>query len=323
MRAKVAAALFCALLFGIGVAPAAHAEPSATDKATARKLVDKGKAEEARNDLMAAETSYTAAHQIMHVPTTALHVAEVKAKKTHLVEAREWALEATRLPVLPNELPVQPAARKDAAALAEALSARIPSVQLAVSPNASDITVAIDGVALPPGGWSVPRDVNPGPHSVIVRASGFAESVSEVQLKEGERRTLNVTLQPLAPVQAQLPATAPALPRRQRTPVWMIALTAGGFGLGGALGITAGVTGGIVMGRSGDLQDRCPNDRCPASVADDLSETAALAHVSTGTLIGAGVFATLGTVGAVLLGTRGSERPARVRPTASGLEIVF
>ena len=103
----------------------------------------------------------------------------------------------------------------------------------------------------------------------------------------------------------------------------MIGLTAGGFGLGGALGVTGGVTGGIVLSRADDLTARCPNDRCPAGVADELDETTLLAHVSTGTLVGAGVFATLGTVGAVLLATRASERPARVRATAAGLEVAF
>ena len=83
----VAASL--ALLFG---AAEARAEPSASDKETARGLMATGRADRSNHDLAGALKAFTGADAIMHVPTTGLEVAKAQIDLGLLVEARDTAL---------------------------------------------------------------------------------------------------------------------------------------------------------------------------------------------------------------------------------------
>jgi hypothetical protein len=296
----------------------AFAQPSANDKASARKLIEKGIAAEAAGDLAGAEASFATAHAIMRVPTTGLYLAKVRAKLNKLVEARDVALEASRLPVQPGELPAQPAARVEAAKLSTDLTGRIPSIQFQLTPP--DTAIDIDGSPIPPGATAVARDINPGAHRIVARHPQAQESTQDVVLNEREKRIITIAL-PLNPVEAPVAPPPRAVSFERDPPGWVWLMTIGGFVGGAGAGVAGGVTGGIVLSNSDEILAQCSNGTCPASVEEDLSETTTLSHVSTGAFIGAGVFTAVGITGAVLAASWPKKKV--FKPTASGFALSF
>jgi hypothetical protein len=63
--------------------------------------------------------------------------------------------------------------------------------------------------------------------------------------------------------------------------------------------ITWGVAGGILVGRSSDLEEQCPDGRCPAEREEDLQQAEVTAHVTTVGAVVTGVGAALTLVGAI------------------------
>ena len=77
-------------------ARAAHADPNAADRETARELMQQGRDLRDKNDLKGALQRFKAADDIMHVPTTALPLAQVQADLGLLVEARDTLASSLR-----------------------------------------------------------------------------------------------------------------------------------------------------------------------------------------------------------------------------------
>lgn len=248
----------------------------------------------------------------MHVPTTALNLAVSLEKIGRLVEARDFALEAMRIPPTPNEVPAQGVARKEAEALAVTLTERIPVVDIKVDgPPPSSVEIFING-AISPGGLAVGRRLDPGPYVLEIRAAGHVTAKRSVVLVERERRGETFVLQPVGPsVPAGPPVTqAPITPRDGRASsssrTAPIVLTVVG-GVVGAAGIAVGTGTGVAsLGQTSDLEDQCPGGRCPPSLADDLSDAETLANVSNVAFAvgAAGLVAT--TIGIVWLATGSS-----------------
>jgi hypothetical protein len=144
---RVVVSLACSGAVLLGALGQARAEPSATDKETARALLDEGdKAMEALN-FAAALKAYAAADGLMHVPTTGVRVALAQAELGKLVEAKDTCLAVTRLPAATSEPASFVAARTRCTELVVRLSTRIPSlvIELAgLAPGASP-TVTCDG----------------------------------------------------------------------------------------------------------------------------------------------------------------------------------
>jgi hypothetical protein len=188
---------------GLSGAAPALAEPSAADKETARSLLIEGRAKLAAGDAQAALKAFQAAHAIMGVPTTGLDVAKANVALGQLVEARDMALNITRIPVKPGESEAFAEARTEADKLANELAGRIPSLLIHVQGPPSDavVSVRVDGAEIPSATLSVPRKVNPGSHMVEASSSGFGT----------EQRAVTVAEKETAPVEIQLSALAPAL----------------------------------------------------------------------------------------------------------------
>ncbi len=176
----------------------APAGPSAADRDTARKLLDDGDDAFSKKDFAAALKAYSAAHAIMNVPSTGIEVARAQAALGQLVEARDTALEVTRMPKEPKEPAAFAEARKEAADLAAQLDARIPSVEVKPSGAASGVAVevSIDGTVIPAAAAALPRRVNPGTHKVVVKAEGYADASTEVTLTEGATIEVPLELKP-------------------------------------------------------------------------------------------------------------------------------
>jgi len=138
---------------------AAYAEPSASDKDTARALMGAANKAFADGDFKSALESFRGADAIMGLPTTGLGVMRTEEKLGLLVEARDKALEIGRIPAKPDEAPPDQDARKEAATLAASIEPKIASITVATTEIAAgrEVTVSIDGEKLSPEVAKFPR----------------------------------------------------------------------------------------------------------------------------------------------------------------------
>src|ERR1700683_2568222 len=90
------------LLSGVSVR-VAHAEPTASEKETARTMMDEGHARRDAGDHKAALAQFLGADAIMHVPTTGVEVGREQIALGLLVEARDTLERIMRTPAVPGE----------------------------------------------------------------------------------------------------------------------------------------------------------------------------------------------------------------------------
>lgn len=270
--------LLALLLAGVLAASPAQAEgPSAADRESARALMDKGHDAYDSGHFGEALRPFEQAHALMKLPTTGLWLARTREKLGRLVEARDVALEASRLPVQANESEALGKARREAEALAAALAPRIPTLELEVvgaPPEA--VTVVLDGDRLSPAAVGIPRKLDPGCHTLVARAEGYRTVEQEVELAEGATRHVVLTLQP---GEAGAPARADGAPPAVESGIPTLAYL--GFGLGAA-GLAAGsVTGVLALSRASDAEAQCSAGRCPPAARDEIDASNTFADVST------------------------------------------
>jgi hypothetical protein len=291
--------------------------------AKGRDLTDK-------SDLKGALESFAAADAIMHVPSTGFAVAKTQAQLGMLVEARETALQVSRLPSAANDPAPFVEARAKAKALSDELETRIPAIEITLKnvPAGASPSVTVDGAALPAAALTLPRKLNPG-HHVVVAHAGSSEGKTEVDVKERETRILDVELAPSTSTAATGGSVTPPLPESRPQGSHVPVLAYAGFGVG-IVGVAVGtVTGLVSMSQTSSLKDQCPNGKCPPSVYDsssfqsDLSSAKTMGTVSTISFIVGGV-----GVGVRVVAVRADAREdvrgagARHRETALGGERV-
>jgi hypothetical protein len=149
----------------------------------------------------------------------------------------------------------------------ESLRARIPKIVIERGPGAEAAIIELDGVALGATSIGVELPIDPGPHAIAARASGYLPFEITVNAAEGANESVKVELarQPSpasapAPVPPQI-AGAPEAPHRSRVLPYAI----------GAAGAASLLASGIFLilqnGKVSDLEDVCgPNkNQCPES----------------------------------------------------------
>lgn len=295
-----------------GAAPAA----SAADRETARALMDAGEDRMEAKDYAAALKAYEGADAIMHLPMTGVAVVEAQAALGLLVEARDKAIAVKLLPVRPGENAAFSRAREKAAALADSLAARIPSIKITVEGGPAEVDVLVDGVVLPRAAATAPRSVNPGKHIVAAKAPGHDEVRAEVSVAEGTTLPITLTLKPSAraPAGGIKGAPAPAGPRvdapaeRGTSPLVFVS-----FGVGAAGIIVGSVTGILSISRTSDLSSACPRMTC-APEDDDYNAANTLANLSNVAFAVGAVGVGAGVVGLIVSGADG---PAPKSPRVS------
>ncbi|WP_437291636.1 hypothetical protein [Sorangium sp. So ce406] len=278
------------MLLALTCAPAALAQVSDADRATARSLAVEGQESLDRKDHAAALDRFRRADAIIHAPTLLLGVARAQVGLGQWIAAQESYSRILREGA-PEGSP-EPFFEAIAAAQREldALAPRIPQVLLSVrGPDAADVT--IDGEPVPRAALGVRRPVDPGERTVRATAAGFAPVEVKVTLAEGARETVALELTPLAPPPSASPpplARAPgagpvASGGGTRTTLGIAAL-----GLGG-VGLAAGAVGGLLaIGKHSDLSERCPGNRCDPSLQGDVDTYHAMGTLSTiGFVVGA------------------------------------
>lgn len=168
-----------------------------------------------------------------------------------------------------------------------------------------DLSITLDGLALPKPSWGSETPVDPGKHTIVASAPGYESATVEFTV-EGESTSQTVTVPalvklpepepepvPVAPVGPTEP-TAPAEPEKtpgkaQRTVGWIV----GGVGIVG-LGVGAGLAGSASSQWS---SADCTNGTCPDADAQDKSESAkSQADIATVAFVAGGVLAGTGLV---------------------------
>lgn len=263
--------------------------------------MDEGKARLRANDYPRAIEAIGKANDLMHVPTTALALAKAHLAAGHLVEARDVAIAAERLPREDREPKVFEAARKQAAELARELKPRIPTVRLRVEGAATRIVV--DGIEVPLSIAGEPIAMNPGKRT-IVAAGDAGEARAEVDLAEREAKEVALVLghdvePPPRPAPVVKATPADEQQHGARTPV-ATGLVYGGFGVG-ILGLGAGaITGAMTLSRANGVEPQCANDICAPTARGDLDRARTLGTISTVAFIVGGVGIAAGVVGLLL-----------------------
>lgn len=276
---RVRLTLSAIALVSMVAAPAAAASTSAADRETARSMMQEGRDLRDKGDLKGALQRFKAADDIMHVPTTALEVARTEVALGLLVEARDTIAGIHKTQAQPDD----PTPFKDARVKADELDAqlegRIPTLTISVSGAAEGDSpaVAVDGVSLPSSVASLPRKIDPGHHVVSAKAAG-GEAKEEIDLAEGEKKDVQLTL--VAGGSGPQDDTAGADSRPVvHTPG---PLTYGGIVVGG-LGLAVGaVTGILELSKASTVKGECANKQCrPGDQQSDLSAANTLATIST------------------------------------------
>lgn len=308
LRRSLAALIFTALL-----APAAaRAEASDADRATARTLAGEGQDALEKKDFTTAADRFSRADSLIHAPTLMLGLAHAQVGLGKLVAAQELYNRIVREGVAPKSPPTWAVAVETARKEVESLAPRVPQVVITVK-GPSGARVTLDDAVIPPAALGVKRPADPGAHLIRAVAEGFAPAEASVTLREGATGTVTLELKPAAvaavkpPVVAAVPpSSAPASPpiaapmpppapgqaasgSTQRT----LALVA--FGVGGAGLVLGGVTGGLAIGKHGDLADSCAKG-CPPDKLADLDSFHTLATLSTVGFILGGAGAAAGTI---------------------------
>jgi hypothetical protein len=305
----------CAAICVVLAAPAVLAQPSATQKETARALMGEARELREQGDLVGSLKRFKAADWIMGVPTTAYEVAVTQAQLGDLVEARETLRRLLALQVYPDDPPPFNEARSKAKALDQQLSGRISTLRFAVTGvNKGDAyEVEVDGEAVPPALVNLPLRVNPGKHVVVARIDN-REVKREVET--GEAQTLDVELafgkgtgagagEDSDAGNASEGATAEhAAPGKKRHAPTLSYVGAGVAVTGFLVGSVAGIS--AISHRNAAKRD-CVGNQCPPSTWSDLDKAHSMATVSTVGFVVGTLGAAVG-IGAAVLGSSDAKK---------------
>jgi hypothetical protein len=295
----------------------AQAQSSAADRETARSMMQEGRDLRDKGDLKGALQRFKAADDIMHVPTTGLEVARTQVSLGLLVEARDTVATIHKTPAQPDD----PAPFKDARVKADELDAqiesRIPTLTISVIGAAETDTpvVMVDGVSLPPSVASLPRKIDPGHHVVSAKAAS-GEAKQELDIAEGDKKEVQLTLVAGTPTGPQEESTAGAAPETEQSVVHTPGpLTWAGIVVGG-LGLAVGtVTGILELSKASTVKGECANKQCgPGTPASDLSAANSLATISTVSFAVAAAGAAVAVVSLVV--GHGGSTAVKTQPAA-------
>ena len=266
-------------------------EVSASDKETARQLMDSGDEKFERGDYAGALKDYQGADSIMGVSSTGYAVGRTLAQLGRLIEARDKLLTVMRMPPVDGESPILLKARVEANRLQSEVADRIPSLKLQITgvPDDADVTIRIGGQPVPAQTMALPRTVDPGTHEIDGSCPGYEKVTLKITVTEGEQRQVEVVFK-----RAQQGADGTA------EDDGISPLVIAGFSVGGVGIIIGAITGGVSLAQASDVKDQCTNDVCPTALEEDRDSSVTLAHVSTASFIIGGSGVALGVIGLIL-----------------------
>lgn len=277
-----------------------------------RALVDKGRFEEACD-------RFARSQQLDPAVGTLLNLGECFEQVDKLATAWLAYRQATALAVTRNDERRASLARKAAARLEPRLALLAIASPKVPPPG---LTVTRNGVRVDPAAFDTPLPVDPGLQTIEATADERKSWQTTVELREGERNTVQIPdLEPTTPV-AQAPAPQDEPGDAQRAVA--IGLEIGG----GAVFATGLVFGALAFARWDSVSEVCPGGQCPSEAdrlrkASEADEALAFSTISSvATAVGA-----VGLVAGVVLHLTAPERRVSVAPlvdrTALGLAVTL
>ena len=204
---------------------------------------------------------------------------------------------------------------------AKALEPRLSKLSVVLAGAVAGAEVTRDGVVLGGASMGVPLPVNPGAHTLVVKAKGHEDATETVSLAEGEVKRIALKLgaarkEEEAPVAAGV-AVAPET--RGLSPYVFL-----GFGTA-LVGVGVGTVAGILaFGKASTAKAGCPNNACTPSAEDAVASGRTLGTLSTIGFIVGGAGAALGVYGLLVTKPRASTSLAvSVGPMGGGVRGTF
>jgi len=219
MSGETAMRRISCLVSGVCVFFAAHSAFAQTDleRATARDAANNGRAAFDAGKYEKAIDYLSRAEQLVHSPTHLLFMARAQAKLGRLVAAHETYLKITRENLASNAPKAFVSAQDAAEQEQDVLDNRLPSVTVTLQGaiSAPDISVTMDGTALPSAMIGIPLPADPGEH--VFKASGptIASDPVTVKLAESAKQTVVLKLRSTG---AALPVAAGAAATKAQPP---------------------------------------------------------------------------------------------------------
>lgn len=268
-------------LIGVVLAPArARAE---TDPEAAEALFLAGRDAMEKKDYAAACPKFAESDRLDPSSGARINLADCEEKIGRVAAAwRHWQ-EAIEL--IPSNDPRLPGVKKRRADVEKL----VPRLTLKSStPLPSGAVVMRDGVEVGIGALEVALPLDPGAHTILVKAPGHKDWREDLTLKESERRDVQLALGPAEEIQAPIVPKPIAVREAPPSAIGKYA----GFGLIGlgGVGIAIGsITGVLAIDKKNALPAQCnPALTCTPAGADAASSGRAFATISTvGIIVGA------------------------------------
>jgi hypothetical protein len=317
------AVLVLSLVLGFPLTAFAQ-ENSKVSRAAARDLGTEGVAAYKRGAYPEALDKLQRAYEVVRVPTLGLWSARALVQLGRWIEASERYLEVGRLdPNSGANAAIQEKAKADAQKELAELRPRIPGFALTVqgAPSA-DVSLSLDGGALPTALVGTKLSLDPGKHQLEVRYADQVQRVDVVGV-EGKVVPVSVQFRQVAPSSAApnaaTAATASSEPMRDGSshPRRTLGFVAVGVGSAGLL--IGGVYGVLATKQHGDLEASCQSGHCFASKTDDVDSYNTARSVSSIGLIAGGVIGVAGLVVALTAPTSQSSVSLVVSPRSLAL----
>jgi hypothetical protein len=319
LRAAVALSLAAAVLLPAGASFAQSPE----EKAAARSLAMQGADALNGGRFADALDLVSRAEAIVHAPTHLLMIARAQVGTGKLVAAHETLLKLTHEDLAPSAPPAFKKAQADGRDDLTAIEPKIASLRIILDGATQKATVKLDDLPVPAALLNVFRPVDPGHHVVTVFAVGLAPVKAPLDLHEGEKREIKLTVPdgpppPGVPVSstdnpdAGKPGGAPPA-RDSGSPGFMTPLRGAGIGLA-VVGVAGIAVGAVFLSKVGSAESAanaaamragCTGpglDVCPTSAAAILNPLdATTAHDKTIGGVAVGIGAAALVTGAVLI----------------------
>lgn len=183
-------------------------------------------------------------------------------------------------------------------------------LKLSLEVNIDGAEVVIDGGTATVTPINTPIVLGVGEHEISVSRKGYESEIVNIGADMAGEQHLNLTLSKVTEQEETLSTAEPIdegeeVPFGERKRVW----TWVAYGIGGATGIAAIVTGTKAISLNRDLRDNCDNNVCPSDQESNV-DTAHSLGVATGVLIG--VTAVSVVAGTILLFVEGKKKKDRV-----------
>jgi tetratricopeptide (TPR) repeat protein len=183
--------VFLQLLVGLGLAATPCFASGTSDLTAARQLFEQGREQQDRQEWAKASALYKKAIEIKDTPGLRYRLGYCEQKLGHLVEAGVEFQRAQEL--IESGVDAKDVAELLPVAQAE-LTKRTPRVQLSLSNVPTGLVLEIDNRMVSTDPLREPILLNPGQHTIRLAAPNHQPATEQLELAEGEQRTLEIAL---------------------------------------------------------------------------------------------------------------------------------